>query len=49
MAKRCKKIGDFKSKMLGNGDKITYWNAFVEFAQKHGGKTILEMDELCVI
>ena len=46
---RRKETGDFKSKKLGNGGynhKITDWNAFAEFAQKHGGKTLLEMAKL---
>ena len=44
-----KETGDFKAKKLGNkgyNHKITDWNAFTEFAKKHGGKTLSEMAEL---
>lgn len=43
---RRKETGDFQSKKLGNGGynhKITDWDAFAEFAKKHGEKTLSEM------
>ncbi len=43
---RKKETGDFQSKKLGNGDKITDRNKFTEFAKKHGGKTLSEMAKL---
>lgn len=46
---RRKETGDFASKKPGSAGynhKITDWNAFTEFAKKHGGKTQSEMAEL---
>lgn len=47
--KRREETGDFTSKKQGSvgyNHKITDWNAFTEFAKKHGGKTQSEMAEL---
>lgn len=46
--KRRKETGDFHSKKLGNkgyGDKITDWDAFESFAQRHHHMTQAEMAE----
>ncbi len=46
---RKKETGDFQSKKLSNGgynQKIIDWNKFIEFAKKHGRKTLSEMAKL---